>query len=101
MSQGDIADRLDMTQSYVSAWELGKVRHVTFDRLRKLARAYEVDIDLLARASGYALPVEQRPAPDLSQERLAAMLPSGLNQKQMEAVAAFAQYIKAQFWLEN
>jgi len=101
MSQGDIADRLDVTQSYVSAWELGKVRRITFEMLRKLSRAYEIDIDVLARASGYALPVEQRPAPDLSQERLAALLPPGLNQKQIEAVAAYAQYLKAQYWLEN
>jgi transcriptional regulator with XRE-family HTH domain len=101
LTQPDIADRMDVTQSYISAWELGKPKRVNFAQLRKLARAYELDIDLLARVSGYALPVEQRPEPDDSQAHLAAMLPSGLNRAQMEAVAAYAEHLKRGYWLEK
>jgi transcriptional regulator with XRE-family HTH domain len=67
LSQQDIGNRMDVTQSYISAWELGKPKRATFEQLRKLAHAYKIDIDVLSRTAGYALPVDDpklRPASD-------------------------------------
>lgn len=61
-TQEDLADRAGVSQSQVSAWEGGR-RSPDIDSVRKLAVAFEMPHDQLAREIGYIDPPEDEQGP--------------------------------------
>lgn len=54
LSQNDLADRVGMSQEWVSGVERGKTKHPGIDALHRLADELRLPVDRLVIAAGYA-----------------------------------------------